>query len=122
MTELRQKEPRVHDKHHLDFVRELPCVVCGNNIETQAAHIRLSDASVDKFNPGVGAKPDDKWTVPLCGSCHGKQYDMGDEEMFWKLVGINPLLVARLLYAVSGDHEEGCKIVERAALNILAAG
>jgi len=109
-----QRRPRIHDKHHLEFIRELPCLVCGNNIETQAAHIRLSDASVGKVNPGVGAKPDDCWTVPLCGECHDNQHRMGDEAMFWKIVGIDPLLIARHLYAVSGDHEAGCKIVEKA--------
>ena len=120
-----QRTPRIHDEKHLAFIRTLPCLVNGNNIETQAAHIRYSDARAGKFNPGVGAKPDDKWTVPLSNDEHRRQHAMG-ERRYWESVGIDPIEIARRLYAVSDDYEQGCKIVACARRstveNILAAG
>jgi len=106
------KQPRQHNKVHLAFIRDLPCLICKDNISTEAAHIRYSDAAYDKANPG-SHKPDDKHTVPLCGDCHRDQHRMGERD-YWNLLGIDPLLIARQLYAVSGDHEEGCRIVEKA--------
>jgi hypothetical protein len=120
---MNQRRPRQHDKAHLQFIRSLPCLVCMNNIETQAAHIRFSLAGVYKVNAGVGAKADDRWTVPLCGRDHNEQHKMGNEQRYWQSVGIDPIEIAKHLYAVSGDHEAGCKIIAKAQpVNILAAG
>lgn len=120
------KQPRQHNEKHLAFIRTLPCVCCHNDIETQAAHIRFSDAAANKVNAGVAAKPDDRWTLPLCGPCHAAQHDIGDERHFWNLAGINPLVTAEQLYAVSGNFEQGCKIVKNASVSelskIMAAG
>lgn len=114
------KHPRQHNEKHLAFIRSLPCVCCHNDIETQAAHIRFSDAAAGKTNAGVGAKPDDKWTLPLCGPCHTAQHDMGDEREFWNLAGLDPLKLAEQLFAVSGNHERGCEIVMKAGASELA--
>lgn len=109
-----QKQPRIHDEKHLRFIRGLPCICCLNDIESQAAHIRYSDAAAGKVNAGVGAKPDDKWTLPLCQACHTAQHNMGDERAFWALAGIDPLALAAKLYAVSDEHELGCEIIRKA--------
>ena len=109
-----QRQPRVHDEAHLEFVRSLPCVACGNNISTEACHIRHSDLRVAKRQVGIGEKPSDVWTVPMCGQCHRRQHEMGNERAFWQQVGIDPILIALALYAVSGDHERGCEIVANA--------
>lgn len=116
------RQPRIKDEKHLAFIRTLPCLVTGNEIETEACHIRYSDAKAGKFNPGVGAKPDDRWTVPLSSTLHREQHSMG-EKRFWESYGIDPIEIAKQLYAVSGDHEQGCKIIAKARpVNILAAG
>ena len=117
------KRPRQHDKKHLDFIRSLPCCVCHNNIETQAAHIRYSDARFGKTNPG-SHKPDDKYTLPLCNLHHQEQHAIGDERKFWDGIGLDPIPLALELYAISGDNEKGCKIIQRAGqpVNSLAAG
>ena len=107
------KQPREHNEKHLRFIRGLPCVICLNDIETQACHIRFSDAAAGKVNAGVAAKPHDKWTVPMCQHCHTAQHDMGDERAFWELAGFDPLALAAKLYAVSGDHELGCEIISK---------
>lgn len=122
---MNQRQPRIQDKPHLRFVAELPCLVCKNNIESDAAHIRYADLSIGKRAVGVGEKPDDKWTVPLCRADHTKQHSMNEKE-FWEAVRIDPLFIAQQLYAVSGNHEEGCKIIENAqigyALHAMADG
>jgi Protein of unknown function (DUF968). len=104
------KHPRVHNEKHLQFIRQLPCVVCEDNTSTEAAHIRFSDARAAKINPGVGAKPHDRWTVPLCGKHHRKQHEM-NEQGFWDAAMIDPIFVALALWSVSGDHEAGEEII-----------
>lgn len=117
------RQPRLHDEKHLAFIRTLPCLVTGDNVSVEAAHIRYSDARIAKVNAGVGAKPHDMFTVPLSGEAHRRQHTVGNERKFWDQVGIDPILYALALYAVSGDHERGCQIVWAAQpANILAAG
>lgn len=118
-----KRNPRQHDEAHLAFIRQLPCLITGENTTVEACHIRFSDARIAKVNAGVGAKPHDMFTVPLSGAVHRQQHSRG-ERQFWQQIGIDPVLYALALYAVSGDHERGCQIVAsaHATNNILAAG
>lgn len=106
-----QRKPRIHDEQHLAFIRGLPCLVCQNNIETEAAHIRYADPSIAKPVTGIGHKPHDKFTVPMCGKCHRNQHSRS-ERAFWDEVGIDPVKIALALFSVSGDYESGVQIVE----------
>ena len=121
-----KRQPRIKDEEHCEFIRSLPCISCHDNTSTECAHIRFSDIRVAKVNPGVGQKPDDKFTVPLCSSCHRRQHEMGRERDFWYLAHIDPILYALALYAVSGDYEKGYQIVMMAGeiepANILVDG
>jgi hypothetical protein len=110
-----QRQPREKNAAHLAFIRMLPCLVCGNDIQTEAAHVRLADYRMVKPN-GFAAKPDDMWTLPLCGNCHRQQHE-GNEAEFWEIAGINPLMVALRLYSVSGDYESGVRVVAANAAN-----
>ena len=116
-----KRNPRHHDKKHLAFIRQLPCIVCQNNTSTEAAHIRMS--VLGKPNPGVGAKPSDKYTLPLCSNHHRSQHQ-GSERKFWEALEMDPIKIALELYLVSGNHEKGCEIIEKAGkpVNILQAG
>ena len=105
---MRQRRARQKDGKHLDFVRSLPCLICGNNIETEAAHVRMADLSVAKPMTGIAIKPDDKYVVPLCGHHHRSQHMM-DERAWWG--SRDPVKIALALYAVSGDHAAGEQIV-----------
>lgn len=120
-----QRQPRIRDEKHLAWVRTLPCIVTGDNVSVEAAHIRYSDPRIGKNNPGVGQKPHDFFVLPLSGKQHRRQHAM-NECVFWQRAGIDPILFALALYAVSGDHERGCEIVACAgrplADNVLAAG
>jgi hypothetical protein len=98
----------------LVFIRSLPCIVCGNDISTEAAHIRFSDASLAKPSTGIGIKPADYWTLPLCGGCHRKQHQ-GNERAFWNNVGIDACLYALRLFSVSGNYERGLAVLKAAS-------
>jgi hypothetical protein len=103
------RQPRQHCEAHLRFIRGLPCVICKNNIETEAAHVRFSCFEANKRKVGIGEKPDDKWTVPLCGNHHRMQHAWGERE-FWKATGRDPISIAQELWAHTGDHEAGERI------------
>lgn len=109
---LRQREPRQHDEAHLDFIRALPCTVCLNNIETQAAHLSRADTRAAKRHVGMAEKAHDRWALPLCGRCHARQHEEG-EDKFWDEAMIDPTFVCLALWSVSGDYERG-EIIIRA--------
>jgi cytochrome c553 len=107
---MRQRLPRVEDGRHLEFIRSLPCVCCGNDIETQAAHLRSVKREYGKDFTGGGRKPSDMWALPVCGRCHQAQH-MVNEESFWKCKGINPFVLALSLFAASGNHELAQEVI-----------
>ena len=91
---LRQKEPRVRDEAHLDYIRSLACCICGDDTATEAAHIRTSSPTHGKRHTGLSEKPSDCWTVPLCGKCHREQHAFGNELQWWASKGIDPFILA----------------------------
>ena len=97
MSELRQREPRVRDEKHLQFIRSLPCCICGDNTSTEAAHLSASKIGIGKDDHGWG-RSSDKWALPLCGKHHREQHKM-NELAFWKLYGIDPFVLAMTLRA-----------------------
>lgn len=109
---VRQRLPRQEDGRHLQFIRSLPCVCCGNDIETQAAHLRTEKRMYGKDFTGGARKPSDMWTLPLCGRCHDEQHK-GNEENFWTAREINPWVMALSLFAASGDHQLALEVIER---------
>jgi len=91
------KRPPIRDKAHLKFIASLPCVKCANP-ETCAAHIRT------ETDGGMGMKPSDSWTVPLCHKCHTEQHNKG-ETTFWGSIKAAKQL-ARNLYLMKGFTDE----------------
>jgi hypothetical protein len=109
---MRFKVKQTKDAAHLEFIRSLPCVACGNDISTEAAHLRTERMEYGKRNTGMQQKPSDMWTLPLCGSCHRQQHT-GNEMNFWSNLGINPFVLALSLHAASGDHELAQEVINR---------
>ena len=101
---------RIRNDKHLAFLRQLLCCICKDNTTVEAAHIRFSDARIHKVNSGIGQKPDDFFTLPLCGKHHREQHSM-NEKLFWQQYGIDPVLLALAIFAVSGDAEEAERII-----------
>ncbi len=92
----RQRMPRVKDNKHLDYIRSLPCCICGEDTTVEAAHIRTGSLEHEKPITGRAEKPSDKWTVPLCGKHHREQHGMNEMD-FWKCHGLNPFVLAMTL-------------------------
>ncbi len=108
---LRQRQPREKNDKHLAFIRTLPCLVCGDNTSTEAAHIRMAEPRAGKSSTGMAEKPHDRFTVPLCGKHHREQHGMSEEE-FWDWSLVDPIFVALALYCITGDHQAGVRIIE----------
>lgn len=92
------------DADYLALIRQLPCLKCGME-PSEAAHVRFASSAFGKAS-GLQKKPDDKWALPLCASCHRLARDAQhnrNEQEFWASLGINPLRVANQLYAQRGD-------------------
>lgn len=105
------KRPRQFSEKHLDRIRQLPCLICLNNIMTEAAHIRMADPRIAKPLTGGGTKPDDKYTVPLCGDHHREQHKTS-ERAFWDKYKLDPILISLALYSCK-DHGEAEDLIRR---------
>lgn len=103
---------RQKDDKHCEFIRSLPCLCCMDNTMTECCHVRYPDAKAAKPLTGIGIRPDDCFTVPLCNRHHREQHDYGNERLWWVARHIEPIFVGLALYRVSGDYEAGTKIVE----------
>lgn len=103
------RSPRKHDKPHLEFIRRLPCVICMKP-GVDAAHIRYSDDRYLKRQTGMGERPSDKWTVPLCREHHTIQHSV-NEGVFWRRYGIDPCALALMLHSVSPEIPAGERVV-----------
>jgi hypothetical protein len=98
-----KRRPREHNHKHLAWIRTLRCCICGK-AGPDAAHIRAADPVYGKPETGMGEKPSDKFTVPLCRAHHAEQHSI-NEMQFWKAKGINPVGLALALHHATGDDE-----------------
>lgn len=72
-----QKSKPLRDRKYLNSFRDAACFVCGARDGTVvAAHIRSGHTG------GIGLKPDDSLTLPLCAKCHAEQG--ANEKAFWQ--------------------------------------
>jgi hypothetical protein len=94
------KQPIIRDKKHLKFLSKLPCVVCGKEGRTQAAHIRSGSQA------GMGRKPSDSRAIPLCVECHTDQHKHNEKAWWDKRGGLdNAVTLAAILYTMTGDED-----------------
>jgi hypothetical protein len=85
---------RVRDRDHVKSVAKQPCLVCGRR-PTDAHHLRFAQSRA------LGRKVSDEFTVPLCRGHHREVHRSGDEAAWWKKVGIDPTIPARVLWLQS---------------------
>lgn len=97
------RTPREESPSHLAAIRKCPCLGCGEDQRIEAAHVRTASAAHNKRS-GIGEKPDDKWTLPLCKDCHREQHKVG-ELHFWHHIQLSPFLVCERLFAASPNVE-----------------
>lgn len=111
----RRQRPRQRSERHLAWIRTLPCAICSKRGNVHAAHIRAASLQFGKFATGIGEKPDDGWTAPLCPDHHifgDEAQHQGRELDFWGRHNINPFALALALWHASGDDERGFLILE----------
>lgn len=116
-SEPRQRAPRKRDEKHLAFLRTLPCAIPGCfRQDIHAAHLRGPCLVYGKRATGMAEKPSDCWTVPLCSDHHlfgeGSQHSMGEDE-FYEMHGIDPFLLAKQLYEVTGNWGRAARILRQ---------
>src|SRR5437773_287420 len=103
-----QRKPDLRRRaQHLAFIRQLACVACGAAAPSEAAHVRSGS------DGAAGIKPSDRYSVPLCTTCHALQHRFG-ELTFWSTLRIDPLNSAFRLWTISGDIKSGERTVFRA--------
>lgn len=116
------KRQKIKSDTHEDFIRALPCCVCGDNTTTECAHVSHADMRYGKFGRGFGSKEESIWVVPLCGKHHRDQHN-GNERAFWRDNGIDPCRVAAALFIRTGDYQTALQIIDaNAAQPALSAG
>ncbi|MCP4304250.1 MAG: hypothetical protein GY788_05070 [bacterium] len=115
----RKRQPRRKEGSHLEFIRSLPCLICGTTWDIHAAHLRAGSLENGKRETGAAEKPDDSWTLPLCAEHHvfgpDAQHRSGELE-WWEEHGINPFVVALALYRASriDDRDAALLVIEMA--------
>jgi hypothetical protein len=72
----------------------------------------MSDHRIAKPSSGMGIKPPDYFTVPLCGKHHREQHANG-EYHWWLNRDTDPVVISLALYAVSGDYEAAERIIRQ---------
>jgi hypothetical protein len=98
--------PRRHrNKEHIRFVTKQPCLVCDRK-PSDPHHLRFVQPRA------FGRRPSDEFVVPLCRTHHRALHRTGNEEAWWKQVGIDPIKVARELWKRTRMTE---KRIERAS-------
>lgn len=102
---LRMKEAADSDPAYLSLLRQCPCLKCGMEPAGEAAHVRRQSGVHNKHG-GMGKKPADRFAIPLCGDCHRTDPDalhQIGEDLFFHILGIDPLQVCERLYRKRGD-------------------
>ncbi len=104
-----KSQKRIVDENHLAFIRKLPSILSGKR-PCEACHIRYGDPKRRKRKTPLSRKPDDAWVVPMTADEHRLQHS-GNEQEFYRRLGLDPIEIALQLYQVSGDVERGTEIV-----------
>ena len=93
----------IRSRKHLMYIASKPCIIC-RGLYVHSACIRYTGA-------GVGMKPCDIFTTPLCLLHHREQHSK-NEQMFWILYAINPVARAIGLALESPDKKVRERVYE----------
>ena len=85
-------EPRrIRDRDHIRHVIKQPCLICGRR-PSDPHHLRFAQSRA------LSRKVSDEFTVPLCRTHHREIHRSGNEGLWWRNTGIDPLAAARALW------------------------
>jgi hypothetical protein len=82
---------RIRDRDHIRHVIKQPCLVCGRR-PSDPHHLRFAQSRA------LGRKVSDEFTVPLCRMHHRELHRCGNEGLWWRNTGIDPLAAAGALW------------------------
>ena len=83
-----KRDTRWRSPAHCNFVRSHHCAIAGGmDVPIEVSHVRIGSGA------GVGQKPDDHRTVPLCSTHHRRQHEVG-ERTFWAGIDVEALIDA----------------------------
>ena len=81
-----KRASRWRSQAHCNFIRSHACSVPGcDGRPIEVAHVRMGSGA------GIGQKPDDRRTVPLCQHHHSVQHNIG-EPSFWRGLDVEQLI------------------------------
>lgn len=107
----------VKRRDYLAFIHDLPCVVTGLS-PVEAAHLSKAEPLYGHLGRAKGRKASDRWVIPLCSSEHRRQHDM-NELAYWREVGVNPYLIALVLFGLWSDMgDDALPYAERALASL----
>jgi hypothetical protein len=89
---------RYRNREHLRSIAKMPCLVCGRK-PSDPHHLRYPQPRA------LGHKASDEFAVPLCRMHHREVHRAGDERIWWKAAGIDPLKVAHKLWKEARVNE-----------------
>lgn len=118
-TQFPKSKPRKSGAY-LEFVRSLPCVVSGAR-EVQAAHLSYANPRYGHYGRGKGSKAPDRWALPLSEAEHRRQHSM-NEESYWRSVGINPHVLALVIFGLWADMGDDAENFAIAVINQTRVG
>lgn len=110
-----QRQPRVKDGAYLNWIRRLPCLICGAR-PAEAAHVRAGYATAGWAPTGMQQKPDDFRVTPLCAYHHRTGPDAqhsSNERAWWSRHGIDPPDLCRALRAAYDADQDGAAVLRR---------
>jgi len=85
-------EPRrIRDRDHVRHVIKQPCLICGRR-PSDPHHLRFAQSRA------LSRKVSDEFTVPLCRTHHRAVHRCGNEGLWWRNTGTDPLVAARTLW------------------------
>lgn len=94
----------IRSKAHIAFLRQLPCCVTGHPSGPPHHLLRGSDKC-------GGRTAGDNFALPMCPEMHDALHHDGDETKFLGSHGIDGPALANALYAATGDHEQGLRVL-----------
>lgn len=97
------------DRKHLAFVRSLVCCVCLKTDTIEACHIRKG--LPNHLKGGIGLKPPDCVTIPMCHYHHSFNHSKGDIS-FWGDMQL-PINLAAYLWEIRFDRDKAIKAILR---------
>lgn len=118
-TQFPVREPK-RNADYLAFLHNLPCVVSGA-CEVQAAHLSYANPRYGHYGRGKGSKAPDRWALPLSEAEHRRQHSM-NEESYWRSVGINPHVLALVIYGLWADLGDDAENFAVAVINQARVG